>query len=51
MKELEVIEICKKVLERLSIMGYERKGGSSSEQLVFPNKLSDPDKRSQHIFI
>jgi hypothetical protein len=32
-----VVEICKEVLKRLSIMDYERKGGSSKERLIFPN--------------
>lgn len=34
-----VVEICKQVLERLSKMDYERKGGSSVERLIFPNKF------------
>ena len=32
-----VVEICKQVLERLSKMDYERKGGSSEQRLIFPN--------------
>jgi hypothetical protein len=32
-----VVEISKQILERLSKMDYERKGGSSKERLIFPN--------------
>lgn len=32
-----VVEICRKVLKRLSEMDYERKGGSSEQRLIFPN--------------
>ncbi len=35
---IDAVEICKKVLARLSAMDYEKDGGSSSEQLIFPNK-------------
>lgn len=34
-----VVEICKVVLKRLSEMDYERKGGSSDQRLIFPNKF------------
>jgi hypothetical protein len=34
-----VVEISKKVLTRLSEMDYERKGGSSDQRLIFPNKF------------
>jgi hypothetical protein len=34
-----VVEICKEVLKRLSEMDYERKGGNSKEQLIFPMKI------------
>jgi len=35
---VNVVKISKKVLARLSAMDYEKNGGSSSEQLIFPNK-------------
>lgn len=34
-----VVEICRKVLKRLSEMDYERIGGSSMERLIFPVKI------------
>jgi hypothetical protein len=34
-----VVAICKEVLKRLSEMDYERKGGSSVQRLIFPNKF------------
>jgi hypothetical protein len=34
-----VVEICKKVLMRLSEMDYEINGGSSKQRLIFPNKF------------
>ena len=36
---VDVVEICKKVLARLSDMDYEKAGGSSNEQLIFPQKV------------
>jgi len=36
---VDAVEICKKVLARLSAMDFEKAGGSSSEQLIFPQKL------------
>lgn len=44
MEEVKVIEICKEVLIRLSKMDYERKGGSATEQLIFPNKFPSNEK-------
>lgn len=44
MEEVKVIEMCKEVLTRLSKMDYERKGGSASEQLIFPNKFPSNEK-------
>ena len=35
---VDVVEICKKVLARLSVMDYELKGKYYNEQLIFPNK-------------
>ncbi len=35
---IDAVEISKKVLARLSVMDYEKKGGNYSEQLIFPNK-------------
>jgi len=35
----DAVEICKKVLVRLSIMDFEKSGGSSIEQLIFPQKV------------
>lgn len=35
---VDVVKISKKVLARLSAMDYEKDGGSSKEQLIFPNK-------------
>lgn len=35
---VDAVKISKKVLARLSYMDYEKDGGSSSEQLIFPNK-------------
>lgn len=34
-----IVTICEQVLERLSKMDYERKGGSSKERLIFPVKI------------
>ena len=36
---VDIIEISKKVLARLSAMDYEKYGGSSKEQLIFPQKV------------
>ena len=44
MEEEKVNEICKEVLTRLSNMDYERIGGSSKEQLIFPNKFPSNEK-------
>lgn len=44
MEEVKVIEICEEVLIRLSKMDYERIGGSSTEQLIFPNKFPSLEK-------
>jgi hypothetical protein len=44
MEEEKVIEICKQVLIRLSKMDYERKGGTATEQLIFPNKFPSKKK-------
>ncbi len=33
------VQICKTVLSRLSAMDFEKEGGSSSEQLIFPKKI------------
>lgn len=44
MEEVKVIDICKKVLTRLSKMDYERKGGTATEQLIFPNKFPSNEK-------
>lgn len=35
---IDIVEICTKVLERLSKMDYEKSGGNSPEQLIFPLK-------------
>jgi hypothetical protein len=42
-----VVEISKKVLARLIAMDYERKGGSSSERLIFPNKFPSEVKNKE----
>lgn len=36
---IDLVEICLKVLTRLSEMDYEQDGGYSSEQLIFPQKV------------
>ena len=36
---VDAVEICKKVLVRLSAMDFEKADGSSSEQLIFPQKI------------
>lgn len=36
---INTVEICKKVLNRLSVMDFEKGGGVSIEQLVFPRKI------------
>lgn len=38
METIEIFEICKTVLGRLAKMDYEKEGGSSKEQLIFPSK-------------
>lgn len=38
---VNAVEICEKVLNRLSAMDFEKDGGSSSEQLIFPQKLQE----------
>jgi len=42
---INIVEISKKVLERLSKMDYERKGGSSDERLIFPNTFPSETKK------
>lgn len=39
MEEVDIIAICEGVLDSLSKMDYEKIGGSSEEQLVFPLKI------------
>ncbi len=36
---IDIVDISKKVLVRLSAMDYEKDGGSSSEHLIFPQKI------------
>jgi hypothetical protein len=36
---MDIVQISKDVLTRLFNMNYERKGGSSDERLIFPNKF------------
>ncbi|HEY4784610.1 MAG TPA: hypothetical protein VIH57_01115 [Bacteroidales bacterium] len=36
---IDVVQICKNVLVRISMMDYEKDGGTSSEQLIFPKKI------------
>lgn len=36
---LDVVQISKKVLARLRAMDYEKTGGNSAEQLIFPKKI------------
>lgn len=36
---MDIIQISKEVLNRLSKMDYERKGGDSEQRLIFPNKF------------
>ena len=36
---IDIIQISKKVLAGLSAMNYEKDGGSSFEQLIFPMKI------------
>lgn len=36
---IDILQICKKVLNRLSKFDYESQGGNSSEQLIFPVKI------------
>ncbi|GGZ72535.1 hypothetical protein [Algibacter mikhailovii] len=44
MEKVDVVKICEKVLKRLSLMDYERKGGTATEQLIFPNKFPSKEK-------
>ena len=37
MEDFNIVQICENVLDRLSKMDYERKGGTSLERLIFPN--------------
>ena len=37
MEDFNIVQICEKVLDRLSKMDYERKSGTSLERLIFPN--------------
>lgn len=41
---MDIVQISKDVLTRLAKMDYERKGGSSSERLIFPNKFPSEAK-------
>lgn len=36
---IDIVQISKNVLARLSVMDFEKKGGYSSEQLIFPKKI------------
>ncbi len=36
---VDVVVICKKVLDRLNLMDYEKDNGESEERLIFPNKI------------
>ncbi len=36
---LDVVQISKNVLARLSVMDFEKVGGVSTEQLIFPKKI------------
>ena len=36
---INIVEISRNVLARLSVMDYEKDGGKSKEQLIFPNKF------------
>jgi hypothetical protein len=45
---MDVVEISRRVLKRLCEMNYERKGGSSKERLIFPNKFPSETKK-KHI--
>lgn len=36
---IDIVQICKMVLSRLSEMDFEKEGGTSSEQLIFPKKI------------
>ena len=44
MEEKDIVEICRKVLERLFTLNYERIGGSSDQRLIFPNKFPSAEK-------
>lgn len=46
MKSIDVVNICEKVLERLSKMGYEKNSANSNGQLIFPTK-SDLERISE----
>ena len=45
---MDILQICKDVLIRLTEMDYERKGGSSNERLIFPNIF--PSEKDGKIF-
>lgn len=45
---MNILQICKDVLIRLTEMDYERKGGSSNERLIFPNIF--PSEKDGEIF-
>lgn len=47
MESKKIVEICEEVLTRLSIMDYERAGGTSTEQLIFPVKNGGDDRISE----
>lgn len=50
MSETEVIEICTEVLASLTIMDFEKGGGNSEEQLIFPVKIqSNGTKKKDRI--
>ena len=47
---IDIFEISKKVLSRLSIMDYEKVGGISTEQLIFPMKIqAKGEKRKNRV--
>ena len=37
MEDFNIVQICEKVLNRISLMDYERSEGKSEERLIFPN--------------
>jgi len=48
---VDVIKISKKVLARLSVMGYELKGKNYDEQLIFPQKDRISEQELRLLFI